>query len=81
MSRPCKIPLSTTGCVIALLPTFTTLIVVIALASYTTILVSLVITVVGTAVYTVVQIKNKRAVAELGYKALLMERNKEYTSL
>jgi len=73
--------LSTTGCVIALLPTFTTLIVVIALASYTTILVSLVITVVGTAVYTVVQIKNKRAVAELGYKALLMERNKEYTSL
>jgi len=81
VSRPCKIPLSTTGCVIALLPTFTTLIVVIALASYTTILVSLVITVVGTAVYTVVQIKNKRAVAELGYKALLMERNKEYTSL
>lgn len=49
--RPCRVPLGTLGCAIALIPTIGTLVLVLALASYTTICASAVSICVGLVVY------------------------------
>ena len=81
VARPCRVPLSTTGCVIALAPTVATLILVIALASYTTLFVNLCVIATGTTLYAVVQMKNNAKSYKTGYRTLLADRNCEYTSI
>lgn len=51
VARPFRVPLSTTACAIALIPTVAALILVIALASYTTICVNATTIGVGMLVY------------------------------
>ena len=81
VARPFRVPLSTRGCVIALIPTIATLILVIALASYTTICVNFVIIVAGTSIYALVQMQHEKSSPKLGFEALLVERNREFTAL
>ena len=52
VDRPFKVPLSTWGCAIALIPTLAALLLVIALASYTTIIFNTVTITVGILAYT-----------------------------
>lgn len=64
MDRPFRVPLSTTGCAIALIPTVGALILVIALASFTTICVNVTTIAVGMVVYRLSQ----RSPDQAGYE-------------
>eukprot|EP00977_Amphora_coffeiformis_P026257 scaffold25204_cov193-Amphora_coffeaeformis.AAC.2 len=68
--RPFRVPLGTTGCILALIPTVLTILLVMALASYRTMLVSLISNMIGFFMYAFLQQGENISVQRKGYETL-----------